>query len=501
MYLALYRKFRPDNFFDVVGQEHIIKTLKNQIINDQIGHAYLFCGSRGTGKTSVAKVFAKAVNCLSPRDGSPCGECEVCKKLKETNNIDIIEIDAASNNRVDEVRDIRDKVKYPPLYGKYKVYIIDEVHMLTDSAFNALLKTLEEPPAHTIFILATTEPQKLPATILSRVLRFDFKLVGLDDLIKHIKNIFEKSGIKAEDEAIVQIAKAGNGSVRDSLSIADMCASFANNNIKYSDVLEVLGTSNQEVLCQLAQAVLEGDISEFVVKLDAEIKSGKNVVNLLEDITKEFRDILVIKTAGINKDVIDLPVAVQEKLKALGDKFELSRINDALIKFSDIEYDLKYSNNPQLLLEVTAMKFLKTKQDINQVKNESSLNIIKNVDLTEKKEVAQNLDNTSITTPHKVWGQVLAKLHDENVILHSALADVSNVKIENDRFIVGIENSSILDIIKKTENYTNLVACFKKLGYNYNIEITKVEAEKKIDKTKILSEKLGISVQIKNKRN
>ena len=239
MYLALYRKFRPNTFDEVIGQDHIIKTLKNQIEMKQISHAYLFCGSRGTGKTSVAKIFAKAVNCQNPQNGSPCFECEVCKNLQNSNNIDIIEIDAASNNRVDEIRDLRDKVKYPPIYGKYKVYIIDEVHMLTDSAFNALLKTLEEPPKHIIFILATTEPQKLPATILSRVLRFDFKLVGQQKLEDLIKNIFKKSNISFDNESISLIAKSGNGSVRDALSIADMCSSFSNNNIKYNDVLAV----------------------------------------------------------------------------------------------------------------------------------------------------------------------------------------------------------------------------------------------------------------------
>ena len=240
MYLALYRKYRPNMFDKIVGQEHITRTLQNQIKNDQIGHAYLFCGSRGTGKTTTAKVFARAINCLNPKNGSPCDECEVCKALKENNAIDIVEIDAASNNGVEEIRDLRDKVKYPPTVGKYKVYIIDEVHMLTTSAFNALLKTLEEPPSHVVFILATTEVHKLPATILSRVLRFDFKLINTETIAKLIANIFNESGIKAEQSAINLIAKAGQGSVRDALSIADMCASFANNDIKYKDVVEVV---------------------------------------------------------------------------------------------------------------------------------------------------------------------------------------------------------------------------------------------------------------------
>ena len=231
MYLALYRKYRPTTFDGVIGQEHITTSLKNQIKNDAISHAYLFCGTRGTGKTSVAKIFAKSINCENPTNGSACGKCPTCLALNDPSNLDILEIDAASNNRVDEIRELREKVKYPPVNGKYKVYIIDEVHMLTDSAFNALLKTLEEPPKHVVFVLATTEVQKLPATILSRCLRFDFKLVGLNDLENHLKRIFNDSGIKFDDSAVSLIARLGEGSVRDTLSIADMCVAYTNKNI------------------------------------------------------------------------------------------------------------------------------------------------------------------------------------------------------------------------------------------------------------------------------
>lgn len=356
MYLALYRKYRPNSFDKIVGQEHVTRTLQNQIKNDQIGHAYLFCGSRGTGKTSAAKVFARAINCLNPQNGSPCGECEVCKTLQENNSIDIIEIDAASNNGVEEIRDLRDKVKYPPTVGKYKVYIIDEVHMLTPNAFNALLKTLEEPPAHAVFILATTEVHKLPATILSRVLRFDFKLISTEVIADLITRIFKESNISAEQAAVNLIAKAGQGSVRDALSIADMCASFANNDIHYADAVEVLGISDGETIFKLGSAILEQRITDFFTEFTALAGAGKNLTVTANDLTKFFRDLLVIKTCGTG--FVEYNSEVLEKMQALSDKISQAKLNAAMQSFSKIESEMKYSLNPQLLIETTALSLL-----------------------------------------------------------------------------------------------------------------------------------------------
>ena len=533
MYLALYRKFRPTNFEQVVGQEHIIKTLKNQIINGQVGHAYLFCGSRGTGKTSVAKIFAKAVNCTNNKDGSPCGACEVCKNLEQANNIDIIEIDAASNNRVDEIRDLKELVKYPPIYGKYKVYIIDEVHMLTDSAFNALLKTLEEPPAHIIFILATTEPQKLPATILSRVLRFDFKLISQDKLFGLLSDIFKKSGIKAEQQAIKMIVKAGGGSVRDSLSIADMCASYSNNNITANDVLEILGTSGQEVLLSLANLCLRGDIHGFVELLDKQVKSGKNIVNLAQEISKTLRDMLVLKTTNAVSETVDLPVENQEQMLKVAKNFSTAFIGQAFEKFSSIELDIKYAFDPQLLLETIAVAVAIESpyfKDDGIAKKNISVEKIdetgsKTENMTEVKKDQTGIQNgyvyddnqqaqntTSVgglkdaqqeekaskeTTPTKIWGQVLIELHKQNPVLHACCVQVTDVEKQGDNFLIEIDSDSILEILKNNENYQELVACFNKLGYNNHIEITKVDAKQAKDKARLLSEQLGVSVNIK----
>ena len=358
MYLALYRKYRPSTFDKIVGQEHVTQTLRNQILNDQIGHAYLFCGSRGTGKTTCAKVFARAINCKNPKDGSPCGECEVCKALKENNAIDIIEIDAASNNGVEEIRDLREKVKYPPTVGRYKVYIIDEVHMLTASAFNALLKTLEEPPAHAVFILATTEVHKLPATILSRVLRFDFKLINTQTIAELLTNIFKQSNIKAEESAINLIAQAGQGSVRDALSIADMCASFANNDIKYQDVVEVLGVSDKQTIYNLGSTILEERIKDFFTEFSNLVKAGKNLLVTANDLTKFFRDLLVIKTCGTELAKNEYNKDLLEKMQILADKYDTNKLNEAMQAFSKIEAELKYSLNPQLLIETTALGLL-----------------------------------------------------------------------------------------------------------------------------------------------
>lgn len=356
MYLALYRKYRPRTFEEVIGQDHIVKTLVNQIKLDKISHAYLFTGSRGTGKTSTAKIFAKAINCADSKNGSPCGKCEVCKSLDGA-NIDVLEIDAASNNGVDEIRDLREKVKYPPVVGKYKVYIIDEVHMLSTSAFNALLKTLEEPPAHTVFILATTEVHKLPATILSRCLRFDYKLVSLEDLSNLLKSILKAENVTFDEQAINIIARAGEGSVRDTLSIADRCVSFAGSELTASKVISVLGVSEREVLINMTDKILDKNVGEALVELDKVLSAGKSPLVFASDMVSYFRDLLLVHTLKEDsRQIVVVKDDVFEKMKTQATEKTYASILKAIEVLSGIEQELRFSVQPRIVLETAIIK-------------------------------------------------------------------------------------------------------------------------------------------------
>lgn len=367
-HLVLYRNFRPKTFDEVIGQDHIVKTLKNQIENNSFGHAYLFCGTRGTGKTSCAKIFARAVNCLNPNNGNPCGECEACLSNLNGGNLDIIEIDAASNNRVDEIRDLREKIGYLPSVNKYKVYIVDEVHMLTDSAFNALLKTLEEPPAHALFILATTEPQKLPATILSRCMRFDFKLVSEDDLILHLQNVFTKSGISFDQESLKLIAKNGRGSVRDTLSIAEMCASYSNNKVTYSSCQECLGVTDSETIIEILSSVLSGDAKQLLKVLEKLKISGKNFSNLVADLIENISALLTIKITDSANEILKLPASIYENLKQLASQSNSTRLVSMLKMLSETESQLKLSLNADMVVQTTLLSLIFERNEIENLK-------------------------------------------------------------------------------------------------------------------------------------
>ncbi len=356
-YTSLYRRYRPDVFENVIGQDHIVRTLKNQIASGQIGHAYIFTGTRGTGKTSVAKIFARAVNCLNPVDGSPCGECACCKELSRPNNFDIIEMDAASNNGVDDIRELIEKINFAPSVGRFKVYIVDEVHMLSDKAFNALLKTLEEPPAHVIFILATTEIHKIPATILSRCLRFDFRLVPAKQIAERIRFIFDDIGVKYQPEAVELIASSGGGSVRDALSLADMCVSYCGGDVTYDGVLEVLGASDPEKLRSLATHIADGDVDGALREVAELCDLGKNVSVLAGDLAALFRNVIYIRHCGESaRSILALPEGVYDGLRQLADKYGVQRCLGIMKIMSRLEGELRYSSQRRILFEAAVVE-------------------------------------------------------------------------------------------------------------------------------------------------
>ena len=360
-YQALYRRYRPARFEDFVGQEAVIKTLRSQVMSGRIAHAYLFCGTRGTGKTSTAKVFARAVNCDHPENGDPCGQCETCRALSEESSLDILEIDAASNNSVDEIRDLREKVKYPPQVGRYRVYIIDEVHMLSSGAFNALLKTLEEPPAYVVFILATTEPQKLPATILSRCQRFDFHRIPMQQIVARMRVAVEQEGIAAEDAALARIARAAEGGMRDAWSIMDMCLGYAQEDgagLTEALVLRVLGAADRGFLFEFADRLIGADASGALAMVDEMMRMGREVQVFVRDVSAHLRALMLADVCGEEHaaDLLDVTQEDAAAYVAQARRTSHTRLMRMLDLFLASETDMKWASQPRFALETAAIR-------------------------------------------------------------------------------------------------------------------------------------------------
>ena len=363
-YTALYRKFRPDTFSDVKGQDAIVQTLKNQINADRIGHAYLFCGTRGTGKTTVAKILAKAVNCEHPVDGNPCNECATCKAISSGSSMNVIEIDAASNNGVDNIREIREETAYSPTEGKYKVYIIDEVHMLSIGAFNALLKTLEEPPSYVIFILATTEAHKIPITILSRCQRYDFKRISILTIADRLSQLMKEEQVDVEEKAIRYIARKADGSMRDALSLMDQCIAFyLGKKLTYDNVLDVLGAVDTEIFSKMLRLILENKVTELLKMLEELVMQGRELGQFVTDFTWYMRNLLLLKASDDLEDVLDVST---DNLKLLQEEAGMVR-EDTLIRyiriFSELSGQIKYESSKRIAIEVALIKLCRPEME------------------------------------------------------------------------------------------------------------------------------------------
>ena len=395
-YTALYRKWRPTSFEEVRGQDHIVKTLKNQINSGRIGHAYLFCGTRGTGKTSIAKIFARAVNCEHPVDGSPCGECSMCRQIAEGASLNVVEIDAASNNGVENIRDLREQVQYPPTDGRYRVYIIDEVHMLSIGAFNALLKTLEEPPSYVIFILATTEVHKIPITILSRCQRYDFKRISIDTIAGRLAELTQAEQIDVDDRALRYVARAADGSMRDALSLLDQCVAFHfGEKLTYDNVLEVLGAVDNRVFSKLFQAVLASDTKACIREIEEMIIQGRDLSQLVNDFVWYMRNLLIAKTTDEPGDMLDMSEENLAVLKEEAAGVDTETLMRYIRIFSELSGQLRYASQKRILVEIAFIKLTTPSMEQNLD------SILQRITLLEQKmqEMPDNLQKLASLAP------------------------------------------------------------------------------------------------------
>ena len=413
-YTALYREWRPKTFYDVVGQEHITTTLKNQILNNRIAHAYLFCGTRGTGKTSTAKVFAKALNCLNPKDGEPCNECEMCKKINEGLAIDVTELDAASNNGVDKIRDIIDDVKYPPQETRFKVYIMDEVHMLSAGAVNAFLKTLEEPPSNVIFILATTDPQKLPITILSRCQRFDFKRISNSDITDRLRKIVTEQGVMADDKSLNLIARISDGAMRDSLSILDQAISMGNGNVQYDTLIGMLGLVTNEHLFNLTNAIIQRSVEKAIGVIEDVVFSGKDIYLFIKDLISHYRNLLMAKVTNNPEEVLDMSEENIALIKEQSARLRAEEIMRCIRILQEAEGNAKLSKQARLYLELAIIKMCKIEYDTSNEVILSRLNKLEenlksgNIKVVATEGVKNEIANTKQIVANKAVNKQLS---------------------------------------------------------------------------------------------
>ena len=467
-YTSLYRKYRPDTFDKVIGQDHIVRTLRNQIAHNNVGHAYIFTGTRGTGKTSVAKIFARAVNCLSPLpDGSPCGKCANCVELASNSNFDILEIDAASNNSVDQIRELTDKIGFPPTVGKYKVYIVDEVHMLSKAAFNALLKTLEEPPSHAIFILATTEIHQIPATILSRCLRFDFRLVPNGVIAKRIRYIFD-----------------------------DMCVSYCDSNVTYEGVLEVLGAADPKKLQSLATAIADGNTDKALEEVANLCDLGKSVPILAQDLATLFRNVLYIKNCSSAKSLLALPEAIYSALAEMAKKYSTEKCMGIMKIMSSLEGEFRYSAQHRILFEA-AVVLASCGGDRDVKVEELQLRVARLEKMLANARKSDFESAPVVTDARQVWLRVASELRQNGYTLLALSTQDAQFDMNDDEYHVKVADAATLNLLDDKKNRDAINAAFKNVDSHRRLVI---ETERHLDEDKALpfvKEMFGSLLEIK----
>lgn len=484
-YTALYRRLRPKNFQQVIGQDHIVKTLKNQIETNRISHAYLFCGTRGTGKTSTAKIFAKLLNCKEPINNSPCDKCSMCLSFNENRNLNIIEIDAASNNGVDDIREIREEVKYPPTDGKYKIYIIDEVHMLSIGAFNALLKTLEEPPSYVIFILATTDPHKIPVTILSRCQRFDFKRISNVDMVNTIKKYMEDENVNIDEDALYYIAKISDGAMRDALSILDQCISFYyGEKITLDKVLDIVGAVDDEIFFRFIDAIINFSSIDVLAIIDEIIQNGRDISQFVSDLINHIRNLIVATISTEDSKNLDISKENLERLKNQASKIDTQYLLKLINEFSIIQTNLKYAFDERIVLEAGCIKLCSAvaEEDISDIKEkirflEKKLEeetvktvYVEKPSTVEKKQVEVKPRELAISEDIKTAIDNYSMLINKFNGPEKAYLQQSMPKNLEDRFLYIVTNETFVSRLEKSKDRIE-EALFELFNKKYEIKI------------------------------